>query len=139
MNQIMLGGCILLDTINIRERESTVYDFPLYLEQSGKMGEAAKNVRMETRAEARRQADLSSFVVQDKENFSVYTDSNVEPAQRSPLPVGYPRIPLQDITDVLQPLNVNSPISRPIPSAIPPCSVVAHRISPFLCITLLFF
>ncbi|KAH8957396.1 hypothetical protein BDL97_07G091400 [Sphagnum fallax] len=59
-------------------------------------------------AEASRQTrHLSKFIAQDKENFFFFPANNiVEPLQqRSPLPVGYPRVPLQDITSILSPLN----------------------------------
>jgi len=62
-------------------------------------------------AEASRQTrHLSKFIAQDKENFFFFPANNiVEPLQqRSPLPVGYPRVPLQDITSILSPLNVCS-------------------------------
>jgi hypothetical protein len=53
---------------------------------------------------------LSKFIAQDKENFFFFPgNSIVDPQQqRSPLPVGYPRVPLQDITAILSPLNVCS-------------------------------
>ncbi len=62
-------------------------------------------------AEASRQTrHLSKFIAQDKENVFFFPGNNiVEPLQqRSPLPLGYPRVPLQDITAILSPLNVCS-------------------------------
>lgn len=57
----------------------------------------------------RRQMDLSRYIAQEKENVPVFCSNVVEPLQRSPLPVGYPRLPLQDITAaILSPLNVSS-------------------------------
>jgi hypothetical protein len=57
----------------------------------------------------RRQMDLSRYIAQEKENVPVFRSNVVEPLQRSPLPVGYPRLPLQDITAaILSPLNVSS-------------------------------
>jgi len=59
-------------------------------------------------AEASRQTrHLSKFIAQDKENVFFFPGNNiVEPLQqRSPLPLGYPRVPLQDITAILSPLN----------------------------------
>jgi hypothetical protein len=56
----------------------------------------------------RRQMDLSRYIAQEKENVPVFCSNVVEPLQRSPLPVGYPRLPLQDITAaILSPLNVS--------------------------------
>jgi hypothetical protein len=61
----------------------------------------------------RRDVDLSDFFGEDKENLCVFVDYAAESLQqRSPLPVGYPRSPLQDITDVLSSMNV--------------CSISAH-------------
>ncbi len=59
---------------------------------------------------SRQTRHLSKFIAQDKENFFFFPGNNiVEPLQqRSPLPVGYPRVPLQDITAILSPLNVCS-------------------------------
>ncbi len=57
----------------------------------------------------RRQMDLSRYIAQEKENVPVFCSNVGEPLQRSPLPVGYPRLPLQDITAaILSPLNVSS-------------------------------
>ncbi|KAH8932957.1 hypothetical protein BDL97_18G006300 [Sphagnum fallax] len=54
----------------------------------------------------RRDVDLSDFFGEDKENLCVFVDYAAESLQqRSPLPVGYPRLPLQDITDVLSSMN----------------------------------
>lgn len=54
----------------------------------------------------RRQMELSRYVAQEKENVPVFCSNVGEPLQRSPLPVGYPRLPLQDITAaILSPLN----------------------------------
>lgn len=61
----------------------------------------------------RRDVDLSDFFGEDKENLCVFVDYAAESLhQRSPLPVGYPRSPLQDITDILSSMNV--------------CSISAH-------------
>jgi hypothetical protein len=54
----------------------------------------------------RRQMELSRYVAPGKENVPVFCSNVGEPLQRSPLPVGYPRLPLQDITAaILSPLN----------------------------------
>ncbi len=56
----------------------------------------------------RRQMELSRYVAPGKENVPVFCSNVGEPLQRSPLPVGYPRLPLQDITAaILSPLNVS--------------------------------
>ncbi len=57
----------------------------------------------------RRQMELSRYVAQGKENVPVFCSNVGEPLQRSPLPVGYPRLPLQDITAaILSPLTVSA-------------------------------
>ncbi len=57
----------------------------------------------------RREMGASDLFEEDKENMSMVLEDVVGSSlslQRSPLPVGYPRSPLQDITAVLSSLNV---------------------------------
>jgi hypothetical protein len=57
----------------------------------------------------RREMDASDLFEEDKENRCVVLEDVVGPLlslQRSPLPLGYLRSPLQDITAVLSSLNV---------------------------------
>jgi hypothetical protein len=57
----------------------------------------------------RREMDASDLFEEDKENMCVVLEDVVGPLlslQRSPLPLGYLRSPLQDITAVLSSLNV---------------------------------
>ena len=70
-----------------------------------------RSYKMAKRAQTRQQVDLSRFIMQDKENMCFFPNVTEEPAQRSPLPVGDPRAPLQDITDILSPLNVSDSAS----------------------------
>ncbi|KAG6543226.1 hypothetical protein Mapa_015477 [Marchantia paleacea] len=60
---------------------------------------AAKNAPDKARAGRRR---VSKFTTADKENFNVFGGNVGENQKKSPLPVGYPRRPLHDITAVLQ-------------------------------------
>ncbi|CAK9868087.1 unnamed protein product [Sphagnum jensenii] len=61
----------------------------------------------------RRDVDLSDFLGEDKENLCVFVDYAAESLQqRSPLPVGYPRSPLQDITDVLSSMNQSAEVDE---------------------------
>ncbi|BBM97476.1 hypothetical protein MPTK1_1g05990 [Marchantia polymorpha subsp. ruderalis] len=60
---------------------------------------AAKNSSDNARVVRRR---VSKFSTADKENFNVYGGNVGENQKKSPLPVGYPRRPLHDITAVLQ-------------------------------------
>ncbi|CAM6082704.1 unnamed protein product [Calypogeia fissa] len=56
---------------------------------------------------------VPKFSESDKENFSVYGGDMGLNENKSPLPVGYPRAPLQDITAVLQPVTNNSDEEEP--------------------------
>ncbi|KAH9532575.1 hypothetical protein CY35_18G005300 [Sphagnum magellanicum] len=61
----------------------------------------------------RRDVDLSDFNGEDKENLCVFVDYAAESLQqRSPLPVGYPRSPLQDITEILSSLNQSAEVDE---------------------------
>ncbi|CAK9211922.1 unnamed protein product [Sphagnum troendelagicum] len=61
----------------------------------------------------RRDVGLSDFFGEDKENLCVFVDYAAESLhQRSPLPVGYPRSPLQDITDVLSSMNQSAEVDE---------------------------
>jgi hypothetical protein len=89
---VALGFRVLLFAIMVRDLE---------LSQGNGDGEGGVLMRGEV--------GVGDFFEEDKENICVSLEDVVEPLlshQRSPLPTGYLRSPLQDITAVLNSVNV---------------------------------